>query len=132
VDNLTERHFCSFCGLQGSDDERRLMGGLGAFICQFCAGRVDQTLNDDDAWAASQQAPAPWEGMSDEELLQVLPQITATGAQHDDFLHDCVDLLRERNVSWHQIGLALGVTRQAAWQRFTRVRKAPATAVVEA
>lgn len=130
MENLTERHFCSFCGLQGSDQERRLLGGLGAFICQQCARRADETLNDDATWAANQRAP--WHDMSDEELLQVLPRITASGAQHDDFLHDWVDMIRERAVSWHQIGMALGVSRQAAWQRFTRTRKAPATAAVEA
>lgn len=132
MDNLTERHFCSFCGLQGNDQDRRLMGGLGAFICQHCARRADESLNDDAAWAAIQQAPAPWCDMSDEELLQVLPQITASGAQLDDFLHDWVDMLRERAVSWHRIGLALGVSRQASWQRFTRTRKAPTPAAVEA
>jgi hypothetical protein len=131
VENLTEHHFCSFCGLPGNEQERRLMGGLGAFICQFCAEHANQVLNDEATWAANQRA-APWHDMSDEQLLQMLPQITATGAQQDDFLHDWVEMLRERAVSWHQIGLALGVTRQAAWQRFTRVRKAPATAAVQA
>jgi biotin operon repressor len=30
-----------------------------------------------------------------------------------------VDLLRQRNVSWEAIGNALGVSRQAAWERFS-------------
>jgi ATP-dependent Clp protease ATP-binding subunit ClpX len=29
-----------------------------------------------------------------------------------------VDLLRERGVSWAVIGDALGISRQAAWERF--------------
>jgi biotin operon repressor len=29
-------------------------------------------------------------------------------------------VLRERGVSWAEIGGALGVSRQAAWKRFTR------------
>jgi hypothetical protein len=33
-------------------------------------------------------------------------------------MQDIVDILRERDVSWAQIGEALGVTRQAAWKRF--------------
>jgi len=30
-----------------------------------------------------------------------------------------VDELRKREVSWQKIGDALGVSRQAAWERFT-------------
>jgi hypothetical protein len=33
-------------------------------------------------------------------------------------LEDIVDILREREVSWATIGLALAVSRQAAWKRF--------------
>ena len=29
-----------------------------------------------------------------------------------------VAVLRERNVSWARIGAALGVSKQAAWERF--------------
>ena len=30
-----------------------------------------------------------------------------------------VDVLRSRQVSWAQIGAALGISRQSAWERFT-------------
>jgi biotin operon repressor len=30
-----------------------------------------------------------------------------------------IDLLRSRKVSWAQIGTALGMSRQSAWERFT-------------
>jgi biotin operon repressor len=36
-----------------------------------------------------------------------------------DQLQRMVDLLRSRDVSWAQIGAALGVSRQSAWERFT-------------
>jgi ATP-dependent Clp protease ATP-binding subunit ClpX len=36
----------------------------------------------------------------------------------DEGLRSLVDLLRRREVSWARIGDALGVTRQAAWERF--------------
>jgi hypothetical protein len=31
-----------------------------------------------------------------------------------------VRVLRERNVSWTRIGAALGISKQAAWERFSR------------
>ena len=34
-------------------------------------------------------------------------------------LQDSIDLLRRREVSWAEIGDALGVSRQAAWERFS-------------
>jgi hypothetical protein len=57
-------------------------------------------------------------------MLNTLPDIVKTSDQVDEFLHGWVGLLRDRGVSWQQIGLALGVTRQAAWQRFTRAKRA--------
>ena len=30
-----------------------------------------------------------------------------------------IDILRKRDVSWQQIGDALGTSRQAAWERFS-------------
>jgi ATP-dependent Clp protease ATP-binding subunit ClpX len=34
-------------------------------------------------------------------------------------LQEAVDTLRQREVSWATIGEALGVSRQAAWDRFS-------------
>jgi hypothetical protein len=129
VENHSEDKFCSFCGTTFSE-ESRLAGGLGAFICEHCVRRFHQQFTDEEAWAAG--IVAPWKSMTQEELLQVLPEIVATGAQHDAFLRDWVDLLRERGISWHRIGLALGVTRQAAWQRFTRTPASARTASAQA
>ena len=42
-----------------------------------------------------------------------------------------VDTLCGRDVKWAAIGKALGVTRQAAWERFSQVRIAFASAAVE-
>ncbi len=39
-------------------------------------------------------------------------------------------MARERNLSWAEIGQALGVSRQAAWERFagSKVRKSSSSA----
>lgn len=41
-------------------------------------------------------------------------EVTQSGAR----LNGCVAILRERRASWREIGEALGISRQAAWQRF--------------
>jgi hypothetical protein len=40
-------------------------------------------------------------------------------SQVDDALHDQVGMLRARGVSWTRVGEALGVSKQAAWERFS-------------
>jgi hypothetical protein len=120
MDNRVDGKFCSFCLRAGSEDVR-LIGGHGAWICQHCTGRFDAAFDRPGGSDASVTEP-DGRSMTDEAALASLPDIVATGAQLDAFLHDWVGLLRERGISWHQIGLALGVSRQAVWQRFTRPR----------
>ena len=112
---------CSFCGVPWSEDNK-LIGGFGAQICHRCVAGAHALL-DDPAEMERRRTP-PWSDLTDTEMLNTLPDIVRTSDQVDEFLHGWVGLLRERRVSWQQIGLALGVTRQAAWQRFTRSRRA--------
>ena len=121
MDRDKDHKFCSFCMTPGVE-VTHLSGGHGAWICQDCVVRFRDVFNSQEPHETA-LLPAS-RSMSDEEALQVLPQIVASGAQHDGFLHEWVDMLREQGISWHQIGLALGVSRQAAWQRFTRPRAA--------
>ncbi len=62
----------------------------------------------------------PWESMSNAELLDQLPRIMATADQVDRFATEWISLIRDRGESWTAIGQALGVTRQAAWERFSK------------
>ncbi len=59
-----------------------------------------------------------WDEMSDAELLATLPLILRSAHQNADFATEWVELLRSRKISWAAIGQALGVSRQAAWERF--------------
>ena len=113
---------CSFCGVTWSP-EHKFLGGFGAFICGACATRAATVLNDADEFAKIAPPTPPWEKMTDEELIATLPEIVRNADQVETFLHGWVGLLRERGISWQRIGLALGVSRQAAWERFTRVNK---------
>jgi hypothetical protein len=60
-----------------------------------------------------------WQEQPDDELLASLTRVQAAVPQLEAALHDHVDLLRSRGVSWTRIGAALGVSKQAAWERFS-------------
>jgi hypothetical protein len=109
---------CSFCGKRGTDDTR-FAGGLGALMCNECLASFTA------AFAAPENASQKiigWsdESMSDADMLARLPLVSATAAQVDRYLHAWVARIRRRHLSYAEIGKALGVSRQAAWERFSR------------
>jgi len=115
-----EGRICSFCGEPGGPGtDLGLIGGLGAQICARCVDDFHGILHDEDRLTTA-RGPMPWERMDDAELLATLPQILASAEQNTAFAHEWVDLLRSRGISWAEIGRALGVSRQAAWERFSR------------
>jgi hypothetical protein len=123
---------CSFCG-KDKHAVAKIIAGPGVFICDECIDLCDQIL-------ATERKPAPTSGQptsgqptsgqpvpelgspaeqSDDELLASLARIQATAAQADAALHDHVGSLRDRGISWTRIGAAVGVSKQAAWERFS-------------
>jgi hypothetical protein len=109
---------CSFCGRRGTDDTR-FAGGLGALMCTDCLEKFSA------AFAAPENADQKFIGwsddaMSDTEMLSRLPLVAGTAAQVDRYLRLWVGRIRERHLSYAEIGKALGVSRQAAWERFSR------------
>lgn len=105
---------CSFCGTVGVS-ESGSASGLGVVMCSACLERFHQDAQEDDPGSP----PGPWwADMAADEVLATIPKITAVQAQVDDFLHRWVRLARERGHTWADIGGILGVSRQAAWQRF--------------
>jgi ClpX C4-type zinc finger len=104
---------CSFCN-KDKDAVAKLIAGPGVFICNECVGLCDQILAEEPAADFSQ-----WNEKPDDELLASLSRVQAVVSQVDAAVHDYVDVLRERGVSWTRIGQALGVSKQAAWERFS-------------
>jgi len=51
--------------------------------------------------------------------LIVAKAISAAARISDEELRKVVPVLRRRGCSWTQIGAALGITKQAAWERFS-------------
>ena len=114
---LTRDKICSFCGTPWREDNH-FAGGYGAMVCLECIDRYHELMHDPVEWA-KRRRPV-WDEMSVDELLDTLPNIVRTSAQLDQFLHEWVQMLHDRGASWQRIGMTLGVSRQAAWERFHR------------
>ena len=108
---------CSFCGKPQTRVEKLIAGPRGVFICNECVGLCDRIVAG--TWAPSRDKSFnPLEGSS-EDLLRFLPSVDFASEANRDFLQDLVDVLRARETSWAEIGRALGVSRQSAWERFS-------------
>ena len=116
---------CSFCGRDDANGTQ-FSGELGALICGECVERYHNILAA-PAPPTSTVTADPWQDVSTEQLLATLPLISRSSAQTSDFLITSVGVLRSRKASWAKIGRSLGVSRQAAWERFHRnYEEAPA------
>src|SRR5689334_12278300 len=131
---------CSFCG-KPDTEIAKLVAGPGVFICDQCvalsAQVIEGSLAEDAAKSAegagggeggaeggeaakAEKVPpvAPWEAdMPLETVLHVLPKIAATAAQTEQNLRMFVAKARDIGATWTQIGAALGIARQSAWER---------------
>jgi hypothetical protein len=124
-----EGRICSFCATPGGPGtDLPLVGGLGAQICVPCVDHFHELAHDQARVDASRRA-MPWDTMDDTALLATLPQILASAEQNASFAQEWVDMLRGRGITWAEVGRVLGVSRQAAWERFT---KKPARKTVSA
>jgi hypothetical protein len=104
---------CSFCR-KDQHHVGELVAGPGVHICKSCVGLCQRILT------GKPTAPfAGWEALTDEELLATLPASSSSVDASSATLHEHVDELRQRGVSWERIATALGVSRQAAWERFS-------------
>jgi ClpX C4-type zinc finger len=106
--------FCSFCG-KDSASVRALIAGPSVFICNECVAICNKCLGGEEVPAQN----ASWDQHTDEHLLNMLARSSAIAEAGNEFLRMHVDTLRKRGVQWAVIGKALGVSRQAAWERFS-------------
>ena len=111
---------CSFCAKPSSDVEK-MIAGPGVYICNECVELCNDILRSEEPEPSRSDARlSAWErGMTDEQILDRLPQVAAAGAQTEASLQRLVTTLRERKVTWARIGAALRITRQSAWERFS-------------
>ena len=116
-----EGRVCSFCGTIGGA-RSKFAGGYGAMICAECIDRYHTVLHSDELIREVQRPP--WEQMSTRELLEKFAVIVQSAEQSEAFVREWVELMRGRGIAWSAIGEVLGITRQGAWERFTRPRAA--------
>ena len=107
---------CSFCARPNTEVET-LVGGPGVFICDGCVALCADVIAGKPA---SVPHLAPWEHDATlEEVLAKLAPVAAAGAQVQHNLAAWVGKARSLGGTWTQIGQALGITRQSAWERFS-------------
>jgi len=92
----------------------KLVAGPGVYICNECVDLCTQIIAMETAGEIG-----AWQERPVDELLASLGRVQAVVAQVDAAVHDHVGTLRARGVSWTRIGAALGVSKQAAWERFS-------------
>jgi ATP-dependent Clp protease ATP-binding subunit ClpX len=105
--------YCTFCA-KSQFEVRKLISGPGAFICDECVALCVKICEDDNVPTEIGNPRL----IPTQTLLLLLKYAGARDEQLRTALHDMVDVLRKREVSWATIGDALGVSRQAAWDRF--------------
>jgi ClpX C4-type zinc finger len=102
--------YCSFCG-KDSKSVEVLIAGPATLICDECVSLCNKILR-------GQRVPSfpSLDELPDENLLGILHSSSQAERR---FLKIQIKRLRARKVGWSAIGKALGVSRQAAWQRFS-------------
>jgi hypothetical protein len=104
---------CSFC-TKSKEAVTKLVAGPGVYICNECVDLCNMIIAQEPAGSFG-----AWLERPDDELLTGLAKVQAVVAQANAAVHDHVDILRGRGISWTRIGEALGVSKQAAWERFS-------------
>jgi hypothetical protein len=104
---------CSFCS-KDKDAVVKLVAGPGVYICNECVGLCDLIIAEETV-----REFGSWSERPDDDLLASLVRVQAVVSQVDAAVHDRVAILRERGIGWTRIGEALGVSKQAAWERFS-------------
>jgi ATP-dependent Clp protease ATP-binding subunit ClpX len=107
---------CSFCG-KSKDAVRKLIAGPGVYICDDCVALCDEILAEEHSDEEIELHGL--KEMSDAELLKALDGVAKMTRRVDARFKSTVDELRSRGSSWAKIGETLGISRQAAWERFS-------------
>lgn len=112
--------FCSFCG-KSQHEVKKLIAGPAVAICDACVALCTNIVAETpDPDPSMPQAKLDWPAsVATENLLGLLEAQDKTFGEVAARLQKSVEILRQREVSWQQIGDALGVSRQAAWERFS-------------
>ena len=109
---------CSFCQKLAPEVDK-LISGPGIYICNQCVSACVEILEQKPPTPGDAQLPS-WHSMTEAEVLGRLPRIASVAAQVEGGLQRWVGEARRRGSSWATIGESLGMSRQSAWERFSR------------
>jgi hypothetical protein len=110
---------CSFCQRPAPEVDK-LIAGPGIYICDQCVNLCNEILAQESQTSDADTAQIPsWHLLTDADLLAKLPRIASVAAQVEGGLQRWVREARRRGSSWADIGEALGMSRQSAWERFS-------------
>src|SRR5437879_1015320 len=106
----TKTLYCSFCIKSQHEVKMLISGPANIFICNecvaLCNGCLAGRFPDKSKFPSDKDLPT-------ERLLDRLQSIEETLQGKGNQLQKVVELLRSREVSWAQIGAALGISRQS-------------------
>ncbi|MBI1361794.1 MAG: hypothetical protein GC155_16080 [Alphaproteobacteria bacterium] len=108
----TSKLFCSFCR-KSAAEAPSLIGGPGVHICGVCVKTCNAVLA-----GLPSDGFGGWDQLEEDALLANLERSQSAHEAARAVLQQQIDELRRREVSWARIGEAIGITRQAAWERF--------------
>ena len=109
---------CSFCG-KTRHEVAKLISGPAVLICDACVGLCNKIIADAGPGPGA-ISKSEWPAdLPNDKLLALLKAQDANVTATRERLQTSIDILRKREVSWAEIGEALGVSRQAAWERFS-------------
>ena len=113
---------CTFC-LKPNTEVKALVAGPAVFVCDGCVDLCRQIIADLPARNESREPRLlPWQATDSlDAALANLPNVARAQAQVEESLSGWVGRARELGATWAQIGSALGITRQSAWERFAPV-----------
>lgn len=119
TDSKTYELRCSFCA-KNQHEVKKLVAGPGIYVCDECIGLCQKFI--DDGSKGKKDGPLnPIDYFKTLENAALTKGIAGAERVRGDIGSQqqlIVDILRDRNVSWSDIGQALGVSRQAVWRRF--------------
>ena len=115
----TKSHTCWFCGDNAEDHpNRKYFVGPGTTICSECVTRLYELIDKDPdpgVPTSHQQALAQ---LSDEQLLDTLPNYAATSQAAEEALRQAILVRRQRGIGWDRIGDAIQLSAADAERRF--------------
>jgi hypothetical protein len=109
---------CSFC-FKPNTEVKRLVAGPAVYVCNECVDLCRKIISETPEGPVEGAHLMPWDHAETvQAALAHLPNVARAQAQVEESLLGWVRRARALGATWAQIGDALGITRQSAWERF--------------